>query len=228
MARTRRMWTESELAHLVDRYPNQRTDELALSLSRTIRQVYSKATALGLKKSPEFLASDQSGRLKPGQTRPHMIATQFKAGQKPWNKGKHYTAGGRSVETRFKKGERHGQANRNYVPIGSLRVTVDGILERKVNDTHPVPARRWVSVARLVWEAARGPIPKGHVVVFKPGMRTTDERQLTIDRLECISRAELAGRNHWSHRYPKEMGKLFQLKGAIARQVNRLAKEQDK
>ena len=31
--------------------------------------------------------------------------THFKKGQKPWNKGVHYQPGGRSIETRFKKGQ---------------------------------------------------------------------------------------------------------------------------
>lgn len=47
--------------------------------------------------------------------------------------------------------------------------------------------------------------------------------EITIDRLECITRAENLRRNGvW--RDP-ELGKLYQLKGAIARQVNRIRKE---
>lgn len=77
---------------------------------------------------------------------------------------------------------------------------------------------------RLVWEAANGPVPAGHIVVFKPGMRTVVLEEITLDRVELITRAENARRNHPRSRDP-ELGRLVQLKGAITRQVNRIARE---
>jgi hypothetical protein len=83
---------------------------------------------------------------------------------------------------------------------------------------------RWVPVARLVWEAAHGPVPPGHIVVFKsPALRTVVLEQITLDKLDCITRAEHARRNHPRNKHP-ELGRLIQLKGAITRQVNRIAK----
>jgi hypothetical protein len=86
------------------------------------------------------------------------------------------------------------------------------------------PARRWTPVARLVWKEANGPIPEGHIVVFKPGQRTAQLELITVDRLECIDRAEHARRNHPRSKSP-ELARLVQLKGAITRQVNRIARE---
>lgn len=137
---------------------------------------------------------------------------------------KGFQPGGRSAETRFKRGEMHGAAQHNYKPIGSLRINTEGYLERKVTDAHPVPARRWVGVHRLVWESAHGPVPPGHVVRFKPGMFTNRAGEITLDRLELVSRAEHARRNHPISRDP-EYARLVQLKGAITRQVNRIARE---
>lgn len=118
-----------------------------------------------------------------------------------------------------------GAAQHNYVPIGTLRVSKDGYLERKMNDDPNIyPARRWVAVHRLVWEASHGPIPDGHIVVFKPGMKTSVLEDVTHDRLECITRAEHARRNHPRSKSP-ELAKLVQLKGAITRQVNRISRE---
>lgn len=94
---------------------------------------------------------------------------------------------------RFRKGEVRGAAQHNYVPIGTLRWSKDGYLERKVTDDHPVPARRWVGEHRLIWEAENGPIPDGHVVVFLDG----DPTHLELSNLRCVSRAVLARLNHW-------------------------------
>ncbi|MNT70582.1 hypothetical protein D3C72_2089870 [compost metagenome] len=96
---------------------------------------------------------------------------------------------------------------------------------RKVtDDPNLVPARRWEAVHRLVWEAAHGPIPPGHAVAFLPGRRTTDAALITLDALELVTRGDLARRNHPRTRSP-ELAKLVQLKSAITRQVNRIARE---
>lgn len=155
---------------------------------------------------------------------PASMASQFKPGHTPWNKGRQFEAGGRSAETRFRPGQLRGVALHNYVPIGTLRITADGLLERKITDDPAlVPARRWVAVHRLVWQAAHGPIPDGHIVVFKPGQATTVEADITPDRLECITRRENMRRNSLHTRMPPDMARLYQVKGAITRHINRIA-----
>ncbi|PRE20326.1 HNH endonuclease signature motif containing protein [Burkholderia multivorans] len=222
----RQPWTSAEIERLKREYPNTETSVLARSLGRPIGPVYKKAAALGLKKSAEFKASDRSGRIARGRTDPRMIETQFKPGHVTWNAGKKGVTGTHPNcrRTQFKKGQMHGAAQQNYVPIGSLRLSKDGYLEQKVTDDHPVPARRWVGVHRLIWEAANGPVPDGHVVCFLPGRRSAELEKITLDALELVSRAELARRNHPRSRNP-ELAKLVQLKGAITRQVNRIARE---
>lgn len=222
----RQYWTPEQEAQLRVLYPEHSCQYVANLMGRLPGSVYAAANRLGLKKSAAFLASDKSGRVQRGKQHPRMVASQFKPGLQPWNKGTHYVAGGRSAETRFKKGHMAGAAQHNYVPIGSLRITKDGYLERKVTDDQSlVPARRWTALHRLVWEQAFGPIPAGHMVVFKPGMKTVVEAEVTKDRLECISRAENARRNsYWQKDH--DLAKLFQLKGAITRQVNRIKEAQ--
>ena len=216
----KRTWSQKELATLRELYPHQRTADVAALLGIELQQVYSKASFLGLRKSDAFAASDKSGRTFKGGTLGQ--ATQFRPGQKPWNTGTHYVAGGRSAETRFKKGEMSGAAQHNYAPIGTLRVSKDGYLERKMTDDHSLyPARRWTFVHRIVWEQANGPIPAGHIVAFRKGQFTNQVELLTADRLECISRAENCHRNSVWRKDP-ELAKLYQLKGAITRQVNRI------
>lgn len=218
----RSLWTPEQLDALRRLYPDYPCNVVAKVLKRPIGSVYQKAAALGIEKSEAFKASDLSGRIQRGKQDPAMIESRFKPGSTPWNKGTHFTAGGRSAETRFKRGELMGAARHNYVPVGSLRVNADGYLERKLTDDLLLyPARRWVAVHRIVWEAANGPVPAGHIVVFKRGMKTFVLEEVTLNRLDCITRAENLRRNSWRSRYP-ELAGVVQLKGAITRQANRI------
>ncbi|WP_342705196.1 HNH endonuclease [Burkholderia arboris] len=222
----RRFWTPAEVEKLILEYPERPTADLAVEFGSSEARVYAKAAELGLHKSDAFMESDRSGRIRRGRNDPRMVATQFKQGHVTWNTGKKGVTGTHPNcrRTQFKKGQMHGAAQHNYLPIGSLRLSKDGYLEQKVTDDHPVPARRWVGVHRLAWEAANGPVPDGHVVCFLPGRRSPELEKITLDALELVSRADLARRNHPRSRDP-ELAKLVQLKGAITRQVNRIARE---
>lgn len=210
----RKPWTQFDDNCLASLYANTHNQVLADFLGRTEPAISNRATKLGLLKSADYIARS---------------STRFKPGLVPWNSGlKGWDSGGRSATTRFKAGEMHGAAQHNYKPIGSLRISAYGHLERKVtDDPNLYPARRWVPVSRLVWEAERGPIPAGYVVRFKDGMHTTNEADITTDRLECISQSENMRRNSYHNNYPPEVARLVQLKGAINRQVNRIAREQE-
>lgn len=220
-----RPWTEEEISLLREFYPHFHTDQVAAAVGRPTASCYAKASQLGLHKTERYLASADAGRVARGRQHPSMIASRFKPGQVSWNKGTNFTAGGRSAETRFKPG-RPAHESANYMPIGSHRINADGYIERKVTDDPSIfPARRWVAVHRLVWIEANGPVPAGHVVVFKPGRRTTELELITLDAVELVTRQELMRRNSYHTNYPPEVRALVQLKGAIQRQVNRIAKE---
>lgn len=217
---TRNAWTPEQLQQLRELYPNHTAKDVARMMGLTVGSVYGRAALLRLGKSEAFKRSEKSGRMLPGRVDDRMRSGQFKPGLQPWNKGKAYQAGGRSAQTQFKPGQRGS----NWRPVGSYRINSEGYLDVKVSATGYGP-RDWKAVHRVVWERACGPVPHGHVVVFKPGQRTNALELLTPDRLECISRAENARRNHPNNRSP-EYARLVQLKGAITRQVNRIAKEQ--
>jgi len=224
-----RPWTDAEIRQLARIYPDARAEDVARALGRSVSAVYGVARKIGLGKSQAFYDSDMSARIMRGHQSQDMVASRFKPGNRPWNHGLKGSTGHHpnSRATQFKKGEMSGAAQHNYVPIGTLRISADGYLERKMTDDPSLyPARRWVPVHRLVWEAAHGPIPRGHIVVYRPGMKTTIEANVTVDRLECISKAENIRRNHPRSKSP-ELAKLVQIKGAITRQVNRIAREHE-
>ena len=216
-------WTPEMDARLRELYPHYRTQDVAEAMGLRVSQVNGKAHLLGLLKSREYLASEQSTRLRPGCA-PN--AGTFKPGHATWNKGMSYAAGGRSIETQFKPGHRGGRAAVLWRPVGSLRLTHDGTLQRKVTDTGTT-ARDYVSVHSIVWEAAHGQIPAGHVVIFRPGTATSIAAEITIEKLELVSRAELMRRNSRHARYPPELNSLMYLNGALTRKINERTKQNE-
>lgn len=222
----RRLWTPDEVAILRLHYPNRRTLELcALLPGRTERNIYQKAHALDLKKSPSYLASMESGRIQRGHQHPRMVATQFKPGQEPPNKGKPFDVA-RTHPNCTAHHFKPGQMPHTWQPVGSYRLNREGHLQRKVSDEPGGNSRRWRGVAELVWIEAHGPLPEGHRVVFKPGRFSNRLEDITLDAVECVSFAEMMRRNS-RHNLPPEVNQLVVLKGAITRQVNRITREAD-
>ena len=217
-------WSPEREALLREFYPNVPARAIADALGVTDKQVYTKAKAMGIKKSDAFLVSDLSGRVRRGKQHPSMIASQFKPGMRPWNTGTHYVTGGRSAETRFGPGNKP----HTWLPLGSYRTVTEKTgrqhLERKTSEAKGSNDKRWTPVTRLVWMAAHGPVPTGCIVVFKPGQHTLVLEQITLERVECVTLADNARRNHPNSHNP-ELARLVQLKGAITRQVNRIQKE---
>lgn len=211
----KRPWTGYEIEVLRAQYANTLTAVLAATLGRTASSTHQKAIKLGLRKSPEFIAETSRAHLKDD----HPIrATRFTKGHKTWNAGVAYDAGGRSAETRFQS----GNVPQTWVPIGSTRLDKEGLLVLKVAD---LPGKSgWIHAHRKAWEDANGPVPAGHIVVFKPGRRTADPEQITADSVEAITPAELMLRNTY-HRFGPEIAKVIQLRGAINRQINKRTKE---
>lgn len=230
-AGTRSRWTPAMDAALRLLYPTTGAAEIARQLGVSVPAVYSRAYKFGLRKPAEWAA--QCTRLAWAEGRHEKSrARHFKPGQVPANKGRPMAewmpaqSAARCQRTQFQPGKMTGAAQYNYRPVGSLRINRDGLLERKVTDDHPVPARRWVGVHRLVWEAANGPAPAGHVVVFRQGRRTAVESEITLDRLELISRRENMRRNSRHTNYPPEVNRLIELSGALKRKIhNRTKKE---
>lgn len=214
----KKRWTEADLAVLRTMYPHQLTSDVAKALGRSEKSCYFQAHLLNIHKTEAFYRAWPQGHATP-EPNEQQKRNFFKGGFVPWNKGlKGISFGGKA--TQFKP----GNMPQNWLPVGSYRVIHGSILEIKWRDCPGHNHMRWKPVSRLVWEAYHGLVPKGSIVVFKPGTQTVEVEKIRIENLECITRAEHACRNHPNSRYP-EYAQLCQLKGAITRQVNRIARE---
>jgi len=103
------------------------------------------------------------------------VDAKFKRGRTSHNKGK---SGGGWKPTEFKKGHRPY----NYMPVGSERVNGDGYVDIKIADPN-----KWRAKHLIVWEAAHGPVPKGHVILFGD----QDRHNFDLDNLILISKQQL-------------------------------------
>ncbi|WP_157266489.1 HNH endonuclease signature motif containing protein [Azohydromonas aeria] len=216
---TRRYWTESEVAWLRKRYSEVPARIIAATLDRDVQAIYRKAMQMGLKAPAERVAKAASERMRSCVNHGGR-ATQFKQGIVPWNTGRRGETFEGSQYTQFKPGHRP----QTWVPVGTYTVNPDGLLEQKVGDDPGPRTARWKPVHRLVWEAANGPMPAGHVVVFKPGRHSTDPERITLDAVECITRRELMLRNT-IHRYGPEVADAMRLRAALGRELRERAKE---
>lgn len=214
----RKYWTIQQIAVLVARYPNEKTEAIAASVSRPVRAVYHKARALGLKKSAEYLASPAACRTNGRQG----TGTRFEKGLTPWNKGmKGLRIGGE--KTQFKP----GAMPHNTQPIGSYRLDKNGSLQRKISNNKGNNSKRWRGVHELLWVEANGPVPAKHIVIFKPEQRTNNLEEITLDRVECVSLAENMRRNT-RHNLPKEINEVIQLRAVLTRHINKRSKNHER
>lgn len=217
----RAAWTEDQLETLRRLYPNFKTEDIAFMVGHPLDAVYRKAHSLGLKKTPEFVASEAARSMSriDHPAREHC----FRKGHGSWNKGTKGVAGVQEAcrATQFKA----GQAPLNTLPIGSTKFDKSGVLLQKVSNASGNNSKRWRAVHELVWVRAHGPVPGKHIVVFKPGMRTNVLEEITIDRVECISLAENMKRNT-RHNLPPKLNEIVQLKAVLTRQINKRAKRE--
>lgn len=219
MKRRRRPWTEAEEGTLRALYPHTRNIVLADILDRSACSVYGHACLLGIRKTPEYLASPAACRLRRGDNvgAPH----RFQKGHVPANKGLRRPGWhrGRMKETWFKPGQR----GRRWMPVGSTRL-IDGYLYTKIRDvrsTHSGPGFvpytvNWKPTHHLLWQKHRGTVPRGHCLIFRNG----DKTDIRLGNLKLVTRSYNMRRNS-IHNLPKPLAEVIQLRGALMRQIHR-------
>lgn len=208
-------YSPEQIAAITARYPHESTSKIAADIGLTIEQIYRKAHALGLAKTQEYLNSPDACRLRRGD---NVGATyRFPKGHVPANKGMKGINYPGMVATQFKP----GQKSHMWKPIGTERFSKEGYLHIKLTDTG-VTRHDYVAIHQLVWELHHGAIPDGYRVTFKDRNKTN----IVPENLELVSIADMMKRNSYHNNYPKEVGQLIQLRGAVQRKINRRIKNE--
>ncbi|MFT9004950.1 MAG: HNH endonuclease signature motif containing protein [Liquorilactobacillus hordei] len=106
---------------------------------------------------------------------------RYHKGHIPANKGKHQAITGRMSETMFKPGNRPN----NWMPVGTIRKKADGYFYKKIKNDG-LFQRRWKQLHRIIWEEAKGPIPKGQKLIFLDG----NKEHVKLNNLALVSLQE--------------------------------------
>ena len=175
-----RKYTEAELDFL-RRYCRDYTDRQLVHLFKAKFGVTLTLSQIKGTRSRHKMLTGRDGCFKPGNV-PHPLA-----GAKSANK------------TSFKPGQRPV----NWRPVGSERVSKDGIIEVKIAEP-----RKWQSKHSVVWEQHHGrKVPPGHIVMFADG----DRKNFDIDNLVLVSRREnvIYNKRGYSHAEPEVKAALI-------------------
>jgi hypothetical protein len=179
----KRTWTERRLKILQKYYACMPMGWLCVKTKHSESSIYGMARQLGLKKSKLFISEMARERCD----HPNKVATRFKAGHVPANKGKRLSEfmSAEGIE-RSKAGRfRPGTLPHNTKPVGYERIGKDGYVYVKVED-----GKAMVPKHRHVWKLHHGPVPDGMLVCFIDG----DRQNCDISNLELRSMADNARR----------------------------------
>lgn len=212
-----RPFTADDDAWIAALYPDLYAADVAAAIGRAVQSVHRRASVLGIKKSPEFLAAElkaQGERLRTDGAR-----SRFPKGHVPANKGRKGWHPPGCEKGWFKKGHQRNDT----APIGAERLdNKDGFILLKVGPNEQgKKALPWQLKHRVLWERANGPIPKGMVLRCIDG----NKHNCGPSNWKLISLADNMRANTF-HNYPKPMAHVILLRAAINRRINGITRKQ--
>jgi hypothetical protein len=167
------------IKYLQENYLTTSVNQMSRALERSETYVNGAMKRYGLIQPKELIERfKQESRIKPGTI--------------PINKGKKQTdymspdAIERTKATRFTKGRR----NFNELHDGAIQIRID----KSGRDYKwiRISKAKWKTLHVFNWENVHGPVPKGHIVVFKNKHDRTD---CSVEKLELITLKENMIRN---------------------------------
>lgn len=161
--------------------PHYFTDEQDAFLRANVTGISNKElTDLFNKRFGLQLIVEQIKTAKRNRSLSNGIGQGFKHGFIPWNKGTKGLV--KPNRTTYQVGHKP----HNYRPVGSELTTKHGYIVVKVADPD---IRKYKHV--LVWEAAHGPVPKNHAVIFAD----KDKTNFDLDNLILVHKSLLGTLN---------------------------------
>lgn len=148
------------------------------------------------------------------------LTGRFEKGHVSYNKGIHSCPAG-CEKSWFPEG--HHPANTD--PVGTIKVKADGYIWKKISDDKKPYRKNWRQLHILLWEEANGPVPSGHIIIFRDGNRN----HCVLSNLMCISRSEHAVLNKFGLRSDvPELAEASILLAKIKRQRYKREREKSK
>jgi hypothetical protein len=196
----RRIFTPDEIEYIMANYPSMRSDKMAEKLGCALYSIYNAANRLHLKKSEEFLLSDESGRLN------KKLANvgkpfRFTPGHVPANKGQKMSEEVKQkvARTFFQKG--HLPANTSFDGDIRIRDVSKGKRYRRPYKYIRVSKANWRMLQVYNWENLYGPIPKDKIIVARDGdtLNCDPSNWMMVDRATHLDRN--SGRSELTDKY---------------------------
>jgi hypothetical protein len=210
-------FTPDQLEELKRDFPSTSNIDLANRFGCSIYTIENAGSRHNLKKNMKLIRKTARKNFTADHPARKFL---FRKGNVPSNKGKKQAeymtpeAIERTKATRFSKGNRPVTCKK----VGYERISKDGYIQIKVGEGR----RQFKLKHRVIWAQHQGSIPDGYNVQFKDG----NPQNCHIENLYLISRSEqMKNENSFHARYPEEVQKLIQLKGALKRQINKINKE---
>ena len=212
----RKLWTIEEVSKVGELYPDMECADIAKIMGCRLDQIYYIAYKNRFEKS---LAYRQSMAAKKN----FKIAGKkyvFAKGHTPINKGRKMEdyvppeSLARIQSSQFKKGRR----NFNELEDGAITIREDK--SKRPYKFIRIAKAKWKSYQVHVWEQAHGPIPPGHVIIFK----NYDTLNCELSNLEMITKSENMLRNS-IHNYPEDIKEAIYTLRKLKKKIN--GKEQN-
>jgi len=205
-------WNQDEIDYLIKTFPDNPTKLIAEKLNRNIKSVYTMAYKYNLYKSDEYLKTTL--KIICRQSALKNTSGQWTKGHQPINKGMRWDefmskeGQQRSFQTTFKAG--HLPHNTKTDGQVTIRIDKRGVKNQFIR----LSLAKWIPLSHYNWIQANGPIPKGHIVVFK------DKNTLNakLENLELITKAENCRRNSIM-RFPPELRSTIKALGKLKKTI---------
>lgn len=206
----KRLYTQQELDTIRTMFPDHYTMDIAKLINRSYDSVALQASRMGITKSKTF--REQEYKRQGERIKIYGEKYRLKPGHIPHNKGVPMT---QEMYEKIKHSFfKPGNVPYNKRENGYEYTDGEGYIRVRIGNS------KYKLKHHIIWEQHHGPIPKGHIIVF----RDKNSHNCAIENLEMITMAENMKRNQ-SKEYPQEIKETIKLINKLKKTIH--AKEQN-